>query len=70
MKLFLHIILVIAACTPLTLLVADMVQRYPQGSALIDISLVDAALIIAALSLPLCVLSQLGVNWRAKPEEY
>ena len=60
----------IAACVPLVLLVADMAQRYPLDRALMDISLVDMALLVAALSLPLCVLSRFGVNWRAKAEEY
>ena len=69
-RLFLHIFLVIAACAPLALQVADMAQRYPLDRALIDISLVDAVLLIAALSLPLYLLSRLGVDWRAGPEEY
>jgi len=69
-KFFLQILLIIAACAPLVLQVADMAQRYPLGRALIDISLVDAALLIAALILPVCVLSRLGVDWRAGPEEY
>ncbi len=69
-RLFRHIILVIATCVPLVLLVADMAQRYPLNGVLMDISLVDAALLIAALSLPLCALSRLGVDWRAEPEEY
>jgi len=69
-RLFLHIFLVIATCAPLVLLVADMAQRYPLDRALMDISIVDAALLIAALSLPICALSRLGVDWRAGPEEY
>ena len=69
-KLFLNILLIIAACLPLILLAADMLQRYPLDGALMDISLLDAALLIAALSLPLCLLSRLGVDWRARPEEY
>jgi hypothetical protein len=69
-RLFLHIFLVIAACAPLVLQVADMAQRYPLDRALVDISLVDAALLIAAMSLPLYLLSRLGVDWRAGPEEY
>jgi len=52
------------------LLAADMLQRYPLDGALKDISLLDAVLLIAALILPLCVLSRLGVDWRAGPEEY
>ncbi len=60
----------IAACAPLLLLVADMVQRYPLDGALMDIGLVDAALLIAATSVPVFVLSRLGVDWRAEPEEY
>ena len=62
--------MVIAACAPLALLVADMMQRYPLYGALKDISLVDALLLLAALVLPLCVLTRLGVDWRAEPEEY
>jgi len=69
-RLYLHIFLVIMACAPLVLLVANMVQRYSLHSTLIDISLVDAALLIAALSLPLCLLPRLGVDWRSEPEEY
>jgi len=69
-RLFLHIFLVIAVCAPLALQVADMAQRYPLDRSLIDISLVDAVLLIAALSLPLYLLSRLGVDWRAGPEEY
>ncbi len=65
-----YIIFVIAACAPLVLLVADMAQRYPLERALIDISLVDAVLLIAALALPLLVLSRLGVDWRTGPEEF
>ena len=68
-RLFLHIFLVIAACVPLLLLVADMARRYPLDGALMDISLLDAALLIAALSLPLCLLTRLGVDWRAEAEE-
>ena len=69
-RLFLHILLVIATCLPLVLVVADMTQRYPLNGALIDISLVDAVLLIAALGLPLFALSRLGVNWRTGPDEY
>ena len=69
-RIVLNIFLVIAACAPLVLLVADMAQRYPLESALIDISFVDALLLIAALALPLFVLSHLGVHWRAGPDEY
>jgi hypothetical protein len=69
-RFFLHIFYVIAACAPLVLLVVDMVQRYPLDQALIDIGLVDAALLIAATSLPVFTLSQLGVDWRAEPAEY
>lgn len=65
----LHVLLVIASYTPLVALVADMVQRYPLDMALIDITLVDAVLLIAAISLPVFVLSRLGVDWRAHPEE-
>lgn len=63
-------LLVIAACAPLVLLVADMLQRYPLDGALRDIGLVDAVLLIAALGLPVCVLTRLGVDWRSEPEEY
>ena len=52
------------------LLVADMSRRYPPERALVDIGLVDAVLLIAALALPLVVLTRLGVNWRSEPEEY
>ena len=69
-RLFLNVLLVIAACAPLVLLVANMLQRYPLDGALMDISLVDALLLIAALGLPLGVLTRLGVDWRAGPEEY
>jgi hypothetical protein len=69
-RLFLHIIFVIAACAPLALLVADMVRRYPLDGALMDISLFDAALLIAATSLPIFILPRLGVDWRKEPEEY
>ena len=68
-RLFLHVFFVIAACAPLVLLAADMVQRYPLDGALMDIGLVDAALLIVATSLPVFGLSRLGVNWRAEPEE-
>jgi hypothetical protein len=69
-KLFLPVFYVIAACAPLVLLAADIAQRYPLGGALLDIGLVDAALLIAAMSLPVFVLPRLGVDWRAEPEEY
>ncbi len=69
-RLFLHIILVIMACVPLVLLVTNMVQKYPLDSTLIDISLIDAILLIATLSLPLYLLPRLGVDWRAEPEEH
>ena len=69
-RLFLHVCIVIAACAPLVLLVADMVQRYPLDRALIDIGLVDAALLIVATILPVIVPPRLGVDWRAEPEEY
>ena len=69
-RLFLHIFLVIAACAPLVLLVANMVQRYPLDGALMDIGLVDAALLISATSLPVFILPRLGVDWRAEPEEF
>jgi hypothetical protein len=69
-RLFLHILFVIAGCAPLILLVVDMVQRYPLDEALMDIGLVDAALLIAATSLPVFTLSRLGVDWRAEPAEY
>lgn len=69
-RLLLHVSLVIAACAPLVLLVADMSRRYPPGRALVDIGLVDAVLLIAALALPLVVLTRIGVNWRSGPEEY
>ena len=69
-RLLINIFLVIAACAPLLLLVADMAQRYPLERALVDIGLVDAVLLIAALALPLFVLSRLGVHWRTGPEEY
>ena len=61
---------VIATCAPLALLVADMVQRYPLDRALIDIGIVDAALLIAATSLPVFILPRLGVDWRSEPEEH
>ena len=69
-RLFLHIFYVIAACAPLVLLVADMVQRYPLDEALMNIGLVDAALLIAATILPVFILPRLGVDWRSEPEEY
>ena len=69
-KLLLQVLLVIAACAPLVLLVIKMTQTYPLDGALKDITLVDAVLLIAALSLPLFILSRLGVSWRAGPEEY
>ena len=69
-RLFLHVFIVIAACAPLVLLVADLVQRYPLDRALLDIGLVDAAWLIAAMSLPVFVPFRLGVDWRAEPEEY
>ena len=37
--------MVIAACAPLVLLVADMLQRYPLDGALKDIGFVDALLL-------------------------
>lgn len=52
------------------LLVADMSRRYSPNLALVDIGLVDALLLIAALALPLVVLTRLGVDWRSGPEEY
>jgi hypothetical protein len=69
-RILLHVFLVIAACAPLVALVADMVQRYPLDRALMDITLIDAVLLIAATSLPVFVLSRLGVDWRSDPEEY
>jgi len=64
------VFVVIAGCAPLLALVADMVQRYPLDGALMDITLSDAVLLIAATSLPFFVLSRLGVDWRADAEEY
>ena len=69
-KILLHVFLIIAACAPLVVLVANMAQRYPLDMALIDITLVDAILLIAAMSLPVFVLSRLGVHWRSDPEEH
>lgn len=69
-KLFKHIFFVIASCAPLVLLVADMVQRYPLNGALTDVGILDAALLIAATSLPVFILPRLGVDWRTEPEEY
>jgi hypothetical protein len=69
-RLFLHVFFVIAACAPLVFLVADMVQRYPLDGVLMDIGLVDAALLIMATSLPVFALPRLGVAWRGEPEEY
>ena len=69
-RLLLHVFLVIAACAPLMLLVFKMTQTYPLDGALKDITLVDAVLLIAALGLPLFVLSRLGVDWRSEPEEH
>jgi hypothetical protein len=69
-RLLLHVFFVIAACAPLVLLVINMTQTYPLDGALKDITLVDAVLLIAALSLPLFLLSRLGVAWRSGPEEY
>ena len=68
-RLFLHVFFVIAACAPLVLLVVDMAQRYPLDEALMNIGLVDAALLIAATSLPVFALPRLGVDWRAEAEE-
>jgi len=69
-RILLHVFFVIAACAPLIVLVADMVQRYPLDAALMDIAPVDAVLLITATSLPVFVLSRLGVDWRAEPEAY
>jgi hypothetical protein len=69
-RLFLHIFIIIAACTPLLLLVADIARRYPLDGALMEISLADAILLLSALALPIMVLSRLGVDWRSGPEEY
>ncbi|MDH3219839.1 MAG: hypothetical protein OEO19_09925 [Gammaproteobacteria bacterium] len=69
-RILLNVFFVIAACAPLALLVADMVQRYPLDGALKSIGLVDALLLIAALALPLFLLTRLGVDWRTGPEEY
>lgn len=69
-RVLLHAFLIVAACAPLVALVANMAQRYPLDMALLDITLVDAILLIAATSLPVFVLSRLGVDWRADPEEH
>lgn len=65
-----QVLLVIATCAPFALKVADLAHRYPLDSALMDISLTDATLLIAALILPICVLSRVGVDWRKAPEEF
>ena len=69
-RLFLNILLVIAACAPLVLLAIGLTQKYPPDGALLDIGPWEAVLLIAALALPLFVLTRLGVNWRSGPEEY
>jgi len=69
-RILLHVFLIVAACAPLVVLVADMMQRYPLNRTLMNINAVDAILLIAATSLPVFVLSRLGVDWRAGPEEY
>jgi hypothetical protein len=67
-RILLQVFFVMVACAPLFVLVADMVQRYPLDGALMDITLLDAVLLIAATSLPVFVLPRLGVDWRADPE--
>ncbi len=69
-RILLHIIFVIAACTPLILLVFDMLQRYPLNTGLTEIAIFDAILLAAAFGLPIFALSRLGVDWRTEPEDY
>jgi len=69
-RLFLNSILVVAACAPLILLVGDMVQRYPLDISLLDISIVDAVLLLVALAIPLGLLQRLDVNWRNSPDDF
>ncbi|TNF88001.1 MAG: hypothetical protein JSU67_15360 [Gammaproteobacteria bacterium] len=69
-RVFLHVFIVIAACTPLILLVFDMLQRYPLDTVLTDIGFIDAILLIVAIGLPVFALSRLGVDWRTEPEDY
>ena len=69
-RVFIHVVLVIAACAPLVLLVNDLAQRHPPGTPVLDIGFGDAVLLLAALGLPLLLLSRLGVDWRAGPDEF
>ena len=69
-RLFIHVALVFAACAPLLLLVVDLAQKYPPDTALLEIGLFDAILLLVSLGLPLLVLSRLGVIWRAGPDEF
>ncbi|MEM7562244.1 MAG: hypothetical protein AAF353_04235 [Pseudomonadota bacterium] len=69
-RVFLHICLIIATCTPLLLLVGEMVQRYSVDQTITEISLWEGLLLMAALCLPLCVLPCFGIKWRARPEEH
>ena len=69
-RILLHVVFVLAACTPLILLVFDMLQRYPLGTDLTEIGVLDAILLVAAIGLPVFSLTRLGVDWRSEPEDY
>lgn len=69
-KHLLKIFLVLCACAPMVLLVLDMGRRYPLDTPLAEIALIDAALLVVALVLPVFLLPRLGVDWRRDPDEY
>ena len=64
----LHVLLIIATCSPLILLVFSMLQRYPLDKDLTSIGIVDALLLVLAVGLPVFALPRLGVDWRSEPE--
>ncbi len=69
-KILRQLVWVTCACAPAVFLVFDMAQRYSLGASLAGVSLVDAALLIGALGLPVFLLPRLGVDWRRDPDEF
>ena len=65
-----QVVLVIAVCIPLILLVYTLLQRYSPSTNVLDIGILEAILLVAAIGLPVFVLPRLGVDWRPEPEDY
>ena len=69
-RIALQVVFAIVACTPLVLLVFDMLQRYPLETDVTAIGLLDAILLLVAIGLPVFALPRLGVDWRTEAEDY